>query len=99
MAKNEKLKAAILIISETAAQDPSSDKGIPALQQTFAGDGGDQWDVADTKIVPDNTLGIQRAIASWCDGSDYYNVVVTSGGTGFAQKDITPEVNVCTPHL
>ncbi|GAB7361611.1 hypothetical protein MBLNU230_g1663t1 [Neophaeotheca triangularis] len=91
MATSPRLRAAILIVSETAANDPSSDKGIPALQDTFEEDGGERWDASETKIVPDNSLDIQRAITGWSDGSDYYNLIVTSGGTGFAQKDTTPE--------
>lgn len=86
------LRAAILIISETASRDSSTDKGIPAIQQTFAEKGGDQWQADETRIVTDNVLDIQHAITTWTDGADPVNLVVTSGGTGFAQKDVTPEV-------
>ncbi|KAM3424046.1 hypothetical protein BST61_g11403 [Cercospora zeina] len=85
------LRAAILIVSETASQDASTDKGIPALQQVFAQHGGDQWTAADTRIVPDNVLDIQRTIAEWTDGAEPVNLILTSGGTGFAQQDVTPE--------
>lgn len=94
MSSSSTLRAAILIISETASKDPSTDKGIPALQQTFAEKGGDQWQANDTKIVTDNVLDIQRAITAWTDGADPVNLIVTSGGTGFAQKDVTPEVSL-----
>lgn len=87
-----KLRAAILIISETASKDASTDKCISALRDVFATDGGDRWETADTKIVPDNVLDIQRSITQWTDSSDPVNLVVSSGGTGFAEKDVTPEV-------
>ncbi|KAI5362914.1 putative molybdopterin biosynthesis protein MoeA [Septoria linicola] len=85
------LRAAILIISETASKDASTDKGIPALKEVFSQKGGDQWNTEDTRIVTDNVLDIQRAITEWTDGPESVNLIVTSGGTGFAQKDVTPE--------
>ncbi|CAK4030391.1 probable gephyrin [Lecanosticta acicola] len=86
-----KLRAAILVVSETASKDPSTDKCIPVLQQVFAESGGDQWTAETTSIVPDNVLQIQRAITKWTDAEDHVNLIVSSGGTGFAQKDVTPE--------
>ncbi|KAF7196685.1 Gephyrin [Pseudocercospora fuligena] len=86
-----KLRAGIIIISETATKDPSTDKGIPALREVFADKGGDQWTADDTSIVPDSVLDIQRAITKWTDATDPLNLVITSGGTGFAEKDVTPE--------
>ncbi|KAK5121510.1 hypothetical protein LTR85_005343 [Meristemomyces frigidus] len=92
MSISSKLRAAILIISETASKDPTTDKGIPALQEVFASSkGGGKWLVDETRIVPDDVLDIQSAISGWADGEDFRNLVVTSGGTGFAQKDVTPE--------
>ena len=91
---SSKLRAAILIVSESATRDPSTDKGIPALQEVFARIAADRWDVSQTKIVPDERQAIVNAVTSWTDdGDDYINLVLTSGGTGFTQKDITPEVS------
>lgn len=92
MSDTNKLRAAILIVSETASKDPTTDKGIPALQESLATRGGDKWTVQDTRIVSDDVLDIQRTITQWTDGPEYANLIVTSGGTGFAQKDVTPEV-------
>lgn len=92
MSNSINLRAAIIVVSETASRDPATDKGIPALQSVFADSGGDQWSADDTIIVTDNALDIQRAITSRTDGEDPVNLIVTSGGTGFAQKDVTPEV-------
>ena len=47
------------------------------------------------QIIPDDVLEIQRAITRWTDqGDERINLVVTSGGTGFAVKDLTPEVGL-----
>lgn len=89
-----KLKAAILIISDTAYRDPSTDKAGSALTQTFAVEGGDKWDDPAIVIVPDNVVEIQRQILSWTDVENYFNLIITTGGTGFAVKDNTPEVGI-----
>jgi molybdenum cofactor synthesis domain-containing protein len=90
---SSKLRAAIIVISETASKDASTDKCIPALQEVFQQDGGDRWEPAETKIVADDVSAIRSAIKAYTDGADNANLVVTSGGTGFAQKDVTPEVS------
>ena len=86
-----KLNAAILIISDTAFRDPSTDKAGDTLSEVFANDGNGQWTVNDRKIVPDDVLSIQREVTSFCDGENYINLLITTGGTGFAVKDHTPE--------
>jgi molybdopterin biosynthesis enzyme MoaB len=88
-----KLRPAILIVSDTAARDPSTDRASGVLCETFASEGGDRWEKPVTKIVPDNVLDIQRNIVLWTEGEGYFNVILTTGGTGFATKDNTPEVS------
>ncbi|KAL8702242.1 MAG: hypothetical protein Q9201_004504 [Fulgogasparrea decipioides] len=88
---NGKLTAAILIISDTAFQEPSTDKAGGLLSNAFTEEGGDQWIVNEQQIVPDDVLAIQRQVTRWCDGENYLNLVVTTGGTGFTGKDNTPE--------
>jgi gephyrin len=92
-----KLKAAIIVVSDTASKDALTDKCIPALREVFQQDGGDRWETAQTKIVADDVSAIQKAITGFTDGADSANLVVTSGGTGFAQKDVTPEVSSRRP--
>lgn len=90
----EKLRAAILVVSETASKDAASDRCIPVLQDVFNTLGNDQWEIAATEIVPDSVLDIQKFIQRWSDREDALNLIVTSGGTGFAVKDVTPEVEL-----
>ena len=92
MGDTPKLRAAIIIISETASKDPSTDKCIPALQEVFSNEGAGRFEPDDTVIVTDDVLEIQRAIIQRTDGDDFPHLIVTSGGTGFTQKDVTPEV-------
>ena len=86
-----KLNAAILIISDTAFRDPSTDKAGDTLSTVFADEGNGQWTVNDRKIVPDDVLAIQKAVSLFCDGGEHVNLLITTGGTGFAVKDNTPE--------
>ena len=86
-----KLQAAILIISDTASKDASTDKSGPVLKDVFSQDGGDRWSEPFVKIVPDSILEIQRSVQQWTDHDNNVNLIVTTGGTGFATKDYTPE--------
>jgi len=97
--QGSKLKAAILIVSETASKDHSSDKCIPVLKDVFGTIGDNQWELTETGIVPDDVVAIQKNIRSWTDGVEPVNLIVTSGGTGFAIKDVTPEVRVLFIHV
>jgi gephyrin len=89
-----RLKAAILVISTTAAKDPSTDKSGRVLKDVFDGEGAGQWDVVYIKIVGDVVHDIQHTITQWTDHGDPMNLIVTTGGTGFATFDNTPEA--CT---
>lgn len=86
-----KLKAAVLIISDTAYRDPSTDKSAQVLSDVFATDGGDQWRLDHKIILPDDILLIQKQIMRLCDDEEYMNLIIATGGTGFATRDQTPE--------
>lgn len=90
------LKVAILIVSTTASKNPASDKSELVLRDVIESEGGGQWEVVETKIVSDHVPQIQRQIMLWADlGADAVNLIVTTGGTGFAVTDHTPEVSLC----
>jgi gephyrin len=85
------LRAAVLVVSTTAANDPSTDAAEAALRDVFEKEGGGRWEVVETKIVSDVTAQIQRQITLWTDAAEPVNLVITTGGTGFAVADHTPE--------
>lgn len=87
------LKAAVLVVSTTASQDPTTDAAGDALRSVFEQDGAGRWQIVETKIVPDSVALIQRQLMLWADTADPVNLIVTTGGTGFAVSDQTPEVN------
>ncbi|KAJ5194917.1 uncharacterized protein N7498_008355 [Penicillium cinerascens] len=85
----DKLKAGILIVSDTASQDPASDQTASALTPILTAEG--KWESPAIKIVPDNVFHIQQSVCDWTDGPNWYNLILLSGGTGFAVRDNTPE--------
>ncbi|KAH8808946.1 hypothetical protein F5884DRAFT_794000 [Xylogone sp. PMI_703] len=85
------LKAAILVVSTTAANDPKADASYDALKEVFEKDGAGQWEVAESKIVGDDVLAIQQSILAWIQQKDTINLIITTGGTGFSIHDHTPE--------
>ncbi|KJZ78030.1 hypothetical protein HIM_02667 [Hirsutella minnesotensis 3608] len=90
-ASKDALTASIVIVSTTAAQDPSTDASAATLRQVLTEDGGGRWKVAGEAIVPDDAERIQKQIKTWTDGSSPPNLIITTGGTGFAVADGTPE--------
>ncbi|KAM0327945.1 hypothetical protein ACHAQA_005344 [Verticillium albo-atrum] len=89
---NTPLKVALLIVSTTAQKDPATDKSDLVLRDVIQNEGGGQWEVVETKIVSDHVPQIQRQIMLWADlGADAVNLIITTGGTGFAVTDHTPE--------
>ncbi|KAK1998501.1 molybdenum cofactor synthesis domain-containing protein [Colletotrichum falcatum] len=87
------LKVAILIVSTTASKDPSTDKSELVLRDVIENEGGGKWKVTETKIVQDHVPQIQRQIMLWADLGpiEGVNLILTTGGTGFAVSDNTPE--------
>ncbi|CCG83915.1 protein of unknown function [Taphrina deformans PYCC 5710] len=66
-----------------------TDKSGPKLVEMLNKESS-TWAVAATAICPDVVQDIQKIVTRWAD-VDRYNVIVTSGGTGFAKRDVTPE--------
>lgn len=83
------LRAAILVISDTVYHDASTDKACQVLTSVFNEQGAGKWSVTSFEIVPDKQDVIASKVKAWC--AEDLNLVVTTGGTGFATKDVTPE--------
>jgi molybdopterin adenylyltransferase len=81
------MRAAVVTISSSKARGEGTDESGPALVE-FARSLGAE--IEGTEVVPDNGDEISRRLRHWSDerGCD---LVLTSGGTGFAPSDVTPE--------
>lgn len=78
------MNAAVLTVSDGVHEGTREDRSGDALAELLAGAG---FDVV-RRIVPDDALAITAAIV---DLSEDAAVVLTTGGTGFAPRDVTPE--------
>eukprot|EP01025_Chloroclados_australasicus_P055721 TRINITY_DN6816_c0_g1_i1.p1 TRINITY_DN6816_c0_g1~~TRINITY_DN6816_c0_g1_i1.p1 ORF type:complete len:246 (+),score=26.59 TRINITY_DN6816_c0_g1_i1:34-771(+) len=89
----------ILTVSDRASQGIYKDEGGPAILQFFHEAIQSEWEVEYVLIADDQTQ-IQEALIELVDGKDCC-LVVTTGGTGPAPRDVTPEATeaVCTKML
>ncbi len=84
------LRFAILTVSDRSARGAREDRSGPALAEAVRARG---WEVAHTAILADDLPTLRDTLARWAD-SDAYDVILTTGGTGFAPRDITPEATL-----
>ncbi len=81
------MRFAILTLSDRSARGERPDASGPALAALVQASG---WDVLETAIIPDDFSPIVEKLTSWAD-SARFDVILTTGGTGFAPRDVTPE--------
>lgn len=81
------MKVGLLTVSDRAAAGDYVDQSGPLLTEII--EGRTAWQVVNTATVPDELDQISRLLLEWCDAG--LNLVLTTGGTGFAPRDITPE--------
>lgn len=84
----EVIQAAILTVSDRAARGEREDRVGPALSQLLSERLGAH--LAATAIVPDDREAIVGALRDFCQRGGL-DLVITSGGTGFSPRDVTPE--------
>jgi molybdopterin adenylyltransferase len=76
----------IITISDRASAGVYEDHGGPALRNASEGHG---WQVNAEAVVPDDITAIQRAVRSF--SAQGCGLILTTGGTGVADRDVTPE--------
>lgn len=84
------LKAIIVIVSTTVSAGTSEDKTTQILKDVFAQQEQCDWKIDGEKIIEDDFEAIQ-AVVSVAAERLQPNLIVLSGGTGFAVSDVTPE--------
>lgn len=79
------LRIAVLTVSDT--RDEATDKSGALLVERLTGAG---HELAAKTIVADDIDAIRSTVAEWAD-DEAIDVIITTGGTGFAPRDVTPE--------
>lgn len=84
------IRVGVLTISDRCSHGEQQDLSGPAIQDALPQDG---FVVVLQAIVPDEKKAIAGTLRRWCD--DYVcDVILTTGGTGFSPRDVTPEATV-----
>jgi len=81
------LRFGILTVSDRSARGERPDLSGPALVERVIAQG---WSVARTAVLPDDLLALRETLAGWAD-EGLLDVILTTGGTGFGPRDVTPE--------
>ena len=89
---SELLRIGLVSISDRASSGVYEDKGIPALQAWFGQALASPWEM-ETRLIPDEQPLIEATLIELCDVAGCH-LVLTTGGTGPAPRDVTPEATV-----
>lgn len=81
------IRVAILTVSDGVTTGHREDRSGAALA-TWATARGHE--IAHREVVPDEVDRIAPLLSAWCDGTGV-DVILTTGGTGFTDRDVTPE--------
>jgi molybdopterin adenylyltransferase len=96
MVMQEELLIGLVSISDRASSGVYEDKGIPALQEWFGRALSSPWRM-ETRLIPDEQAVIERTLIELCDVAGCH-LVLTTGGTGPAPRDVTPEATLAVAH-
>jgi molybdopterin adenylyltransferase len=88
----DELLVGLVSVSDRASSGVYEDQGIPALRDWFAAALTSPWKM-ETRLIPDERAHIEKALIELVDevGCD---LVLTTGGTGPARRDVTPEATL-----
>jgi molybdenum cofactor synthesis domain-containing protein len=81
------IRFGILTLSDRSSRGERSDSSGPALAQLIETEG---WSVTKQSILPDEESTIREILIDWADSAEL-DVILTTGGTGFSPRDVTPE--------
>lgn len=92
----EAVKIGLVSISDRASSGVYQDQGIPALQD-WLGRALKNPVTWVTRLIPDEAPGISAALVELVD-AERCDLVLTTGGTGPAPRDVTPEATLAVAH-
>ena len=93
---NEELLIGLVSISDRAAGGVYEDQGLPALREWFGAALASPWRM-ENRLIPDEQALIERTLVELADTAGCH-LVMTTGGTGPAPRDVTPEATLAVAH-
>lgn len=84
------MRVGLLTVSDRAASGDREDLSGQALAAVVKAQG---WGVAEAAVVPDEAALISERLREWAD-SGRVDLILTTGGTGFSARDVTPEATL-----
>lgn len=88
----QELIVGLVSVSDRASLGLYEDKGLPALQEWLAATLQSTWR-AETRLIPDERPLIEQTLINLVDVI-HCNLILTTGGTGPAPRDVTPDATV-----
>ena len=92
MENNDELLIGLVSVSDRASQGVYEDQGIPALKEWFGRALATPWRMI-TRLIPDEQPVIEETLKVLVD-EEGCHLVLTTGGTGPALRDVTPEATL-----
>jgi molybdenum cofactor synthesis domain-containing protein len=84
------MKAAVLTVSDSCAAGTRVDESGPFIAGRLQGAG---WTIEEMTIVPDEQMEIAEILEKWAT-EHHVDTIITTGGTGFSPRDVTPEATL-----
>ena len=81
------IRFGVLTLSDRSSRGERPDSSGPALARLIL---TENWSVAKQALLPDNESAIRAILSEWADSGEV-DVILTTGGTGFSPRDVTPE--------
>jgi molybdopterin adenylyltransferase len=81
------ITVAVITVSDSVVAGTRQDRSGPAVRERLESFG---WTVSAVELVPDESLQIAEAVRNLANSGDF-SVILTTGGTGVALRDVTPE--------
>ncbi|WKZ48444.1 MAG: MogA/MoaB family molybdenum cofactor biosynthesis protein [Anaerolineales bacterium] len=81
------IRVGILTLSDRSARGERPDESGPALARRIETEG---WSALRQLTLPDDESAIRETLAQWADAGDL-DLILTTGGSGFSPRDVTPE--------
>lgn len=86
------MKIGVLTVSDRAFRGEYEDKGGPAIIEWLKNAVTNSFEVK-TSILPDEQFEIENLLKNWCEEDDMA-LILTTGGTGPAPRDVTPDATI-----